>query len=248
MARNVVVPTLTLHRPEGKSNGAAMIVAPGGAFHFLMMDKEGHDLARWLSGKGITAFVLKYRLARTPDEDSEMPSFVEDLVRRLPHPTREEVNPPVGTRETEAARLLAEEDGLQAIRFVRRQAARWSLDPQMVGIGGFSAGGGVAVNAALQRDEKARPNFVAGIYPGYRPLGETPRSLPPLFLAVADDDLAVAPISVIRLYEGWRKAGGAAELHVFADGKHGFGVKREGVLANQWTGLFDRWLHSCGLI
>ena len=80
-------------------------MAPGGAFHVLSIDNEGYDMARWLTGLGVTAFVLKYRLARTPDDDAELPGFLGDLFNRLPHPGPTEVDPPVGTKETEEARL-----------------------------------------------------------------------------------------------------------------------------------------------
>lgn len=249
MLRNVVTPTLTLYKPaEGTATGAAIIIAPGGAFHFLMIDKEGGDLARRLASLGLTAFVLNYRVARTPDSDADMPTFVENLFQILPHPGPKEEDAPVGTAETEAARLLAEEDGRQAIRFVRRHAARWGVHPQRIGIAGFSAGGGIAVNAALEHDAESRPDFVGGVYPGYRPVGAIPENPPPLFLAIADDDEAVAPISVTRLYADWHKARGSVELHVFANGAHGFGFERRGenTLANQWTRLFEAWLRAHG--
>jgi acetyl esterase/lipase len=84
LSRNVVVPTLTVFRPApGKANGTAMVVAPGGAFHFLMVDHEGYDLARWLSERGVTTFVLKYRLGRTPDADAELNDFRTELQANL---------------------------------------------------------------------------------------------------------------------------------------------------------------------
>lgn len=201
LVRNVVIPTVTMFKPKEKiANGTSVIVAPGGAFYFLAIDKEGYDVARLLTKWGITAFVLKYRLAHTPEDDVEMLALLERWMRNAPIQERGEETPPVGSEDSEAARLLAEEDGRQAIRFVRKHAEDWGLDPQKIGIMGFSAGGGIAIATAMEHDEQSRPNFVAGIYPGYRtkPL---PPDAPPLFLATADDDILVGPVSVERLYE-----------------------------------------------
>ena len=88
VTRNVVIPTVTVLRPPaGKANGTAMVVAPGGAFHFLMMDHEGYDMARWLAARGVTAFVLKYRLGRSPDDDPVARSATEALERARPAPS-----------------------------------------------------------------------------------------------------------------------------------------------------------------
>jgi hypothetical protein len=92
-------------------NGTAVIVAPGGAFHFLMMNHEGDDVARWLASLGVMAFVLRCRLNRTPESDSEMPAFLGRLFTVLPHPARTDVSPPVANAPTEQARRWAEGDG-----------------------------------------------------------------------------------------------------------------------------------------
>ncbi|HET8727899.1 MAG TPA: hypothetical protein VFO41_10340, partial [Alphaproteobacteria bacterium] len=150
--RNVVIPTVTVHRPApGKANGSALIVAPGGAFHFLMIDHEGHDMARWLSGLGVTAFVLKYRLARTPDDDTEMAAFRTEMQARL-HQARENDEPSAFRTMLAEVREMGEEDGRQAIRFVRDRVADWAIDAGRIGIAGFSAGGGVAMGAAMAHD------------------------------------------------------------------------------------------------
>ncbi|MBI1258076.1 MAG: alpha/beta hydrolase fold domain-containing protein [Chloroflexi bacterium] len=249
MVRNVVIPTLTLFKPDvGTANGTALIVAPGGAFHFLMMYHEGYDVARWLTTLGVTAFVLKYRLQHTPEIDADMLAFLEKLGGDLPHPGKEEVDPPIGFPALEQARLWAEEDGRQAIRFVRQRAPELGINPDRIGIMGFSAGGGVAINAVLESDSQSRPNFAAGIYPGYRKVSPVPDDLPPLFLAIADDDEAVAPISSARLYEDWHKAGKSVELHIFANGAHGFGMHQQQLLSDLWTELFKHWMASYGFI
>lgn len=249
MARNVAIPTLTMFQPAKKSGpGTAMIVCPGGAFHFLMMDYEGYDVARWLAGLGIAAFVLKYRLQRTPDEDDEMEAFMRQLSDDLNKVSQTEIHPPSTHSRMEEARLWAEEDGRQAIRFVRQHAGELGLNPNRIGIIGFSAGGGVAVNSALQHDSLSRPDFVAGIYPAYRRVNSMPNELPPLFLAISDDDKAVAPMSSARLYEEWHKVGQWVELHIFSNGAHGFGMRKKDLLSDSWSGLFRNWLDAQGLL
>lgn len=249
MVRNVVVPTLTMFKPAADTaTGTAIIVVPGGAFHFLMMIHEGYDVARWLTTLGITAFVLKYRVQHTPENDADMPAFLENLGKKLPSVSQTEVDPPMTYSPAEEARLWAEEDGRQAIRFLRQNAADWGGDPNRIGIMGFSAGGGITVNAALEYDSLSRPDFVAGIYPGYRIVTLIPEDAPPLFIVIADDDALVAPISSARLYEAWHKAGQSVELHIFANGGHGFGIREQTLLSDQWTGLFKHWLAAQGYI
>jgi len=249
MVRNVVIPTLTLFKPSPDAvNGTAIIVAPGGAFHFLMMDHEGYDVAHWLTNLGVTAFVLKYRVQHTPENDADMPGFLEELGQKLPHPDHLEVNPPTSYPPAEAARLWGEEDGRQAIRFLREHAEEFGIDPNRIGIMGFSAGGGIAINAVLEHDSLSRPDFAAGIYPGYRIVTPVPEDAPPLFTAIADDDRAVAPISSSRLYEAWHKAGKPVELHIFANGGHGFGMNKQDLLSDLWIDLFKNWMNSHGFL
>lgn len=247
-ARNVVAPTVTIHRPPaGRGNGTALIVAPGGAFHFLMIEHEGHEMARWLVERGITALVLKYRLMRTPDNDDEMEAFRRELQPRLGRPTQTETEPP-GREFMRENRLLAEEDGRQAIRFVRTHAASLGIDPGRIGIAGFSAGGGVAMAAAMQHDAASRPDFVVSLYPAWRRDLTVPHNAPPLFLAISDDDMSIAPISSSRLYQAWHASGAPVELHVFGNGGHGWGMTKAGILPDIWTTLLDNWLRSRDLL
>ena len=245
MVRNVVIPTVTMFKPEaGTANGTALIIAPGGAFHFLMIDRAGYKVAQWLTKLGVTAFVLKYRVHHTPEVDADMPAFLEEMTRQTPEVARTEIDPPTRFLPAEEARLWGEEDGRQAIRFVRQHADEWSIDPKRIGIIGFSAGGGVAVNAALEFDAESRPDFVAGIYPAYRKVTPIPEDVPPLFIMITDTDGAVAPISAARLYESWHKVGQTVELHIFANGGHGFGMHKQNLLSDQWTDLFKNWMAS----
>jgi acetyl esterase/lipase len=248
-ARNVVFPTVTLHRPpEGKANGTALVVAPGGAFHFLMLEHEGHAMARWLTGLGVTVLVLKYRLLRTPDDDGEMLAFRTELHKRLDKPTQTETMPP-GRAFMRETRILGEEDGRQAVRFARAHAGELGIRPDRIGIAGYSAGGGVAMGAAFSHDTESRPDYVVAIYPAWRrELMPVPANAPPLFLAVSDDDPQVAPMSTSRLYEAWHASGASAELHVFANGGHGWGMDRPGHLSDAWTTLLENWLRFRGLL
>ncbi len=236
MVRNVVIPTVTMFNPAvGTANGTSLIVAPGGAFRFLTMDSEGYDMAHWLTQLGVTAFVLRYRVAHMPENDVDMLAFMQNLMNVLPLQSRTEEKPPVGDEATEEARTWAEEDGRQAIRFVRQHAIEWGLDPNRIGIAGFSAGGGVVMGAVMQHDAQSKPDFAAGIYPGYR-------------TAIADDDILVAPISAARLYEAWHKAGKPVELHIFARGYHGFGMKKQNLSTDSWIDLFKNWLAAQGYL
>ncbi len=249
IVRNVVIPTITMFKPPaGKANGASLIIAPGGAFRILAIDKEGYDMARWLTQLGITAFVLKYRLTKTPEDDEELRAYLRNLINVLPRQSRDDARPPVGDSPSEAARLLAEEDGRQAIRYVRQHAAEWGLDPQRIGIAGFSAGGGVAVAAAVEHDAESRPDFVVGVYPGYRKATPVPSDAPPMFLAITDDDILVAPLSVARLYEEWRKANKPVELHIFTKGGHGFGMLKQNMPSDAWLDLLRNWLDAQGFL
>ena len=118
-SRNVVVPTLTLYRPAAdKANGTSMVIAPGGAFHFLMIDHEGHQFAKWLVERGVTAMVLKYRLMRSPDDDAQMESFRNELQKKLGQPSQTETAPPNRPFMLDV-RKMGEEDGRQAIRVAR---------------------------------------------------------------------------------------------------------------------------------
>ncbi len=136
----------------------------------------------------------------------------------------------------------------QAVKFVRERAAQFGIDPKKIGISGFSAGGGVAMGAVFEHDAETRPDFAVAIYPAYRGGMSVPADAPPLFVVAADDDPQVAPMSGTRLYEAWHAAGKSAEVHVFASGAHGFGMRRQGTLSDAWYGLLENWLTAQGLL
>jgi len=246
--RNVVVPTVTVHRPAaGRGNGTAMIVAPGGGFHFLLVQQEGHDMARWITQLGVTVLVLKYRLMRTPDDDALMSEFRSNLLKRVPWP--DDAEPPLSERMPLADfRPLVADDGRQAILFARANAKDLGIDPAKVGIVGYSAGGGVAIGAAMQHDAETRPAFAVGIYPWWPRDLPVPPNAPPLFLAMADDDKLVDPLLTTQLNDAWHNAGASVELHSFADGGHGFAMNRHGHLSDIWTKLLENWLRLHGFL
>ncbi|HWQ13050.1 MAG TPA: alpha/beta hydrolase [Roseiflexaceae bacterium] len=234
VVRNVVHPTLTVYLPDPAiASGAAAVVCPGGAFHFLAIDHEGDAVARWLTVRGIAACVLRYRLLPTDPDDA---MFMRRLHQTMADRTR---------MQALIAELapLAIADGRQAVRVVRQHAAAWSLAPDRVGILGFSAGGVVTVGAALHGDADSRPSFAAPIYSAPWEIGAVPPDAPPLFIAVASDDPFATSASV-PLYLAWQAAGRPAELHIYAAGGHGFGMRRQGLPSDAWIDRFGEWLQG----
>jgi acetyl esterase/lipase len=230
LVRNVSQPSLTVFQAEPSiAVGTGVVVCPGGAFHFLMVDKEGTEVARWLTARGVTAFVLKYRLVPTPDDDA---AFVE--IASNPGQYRAQMDPLI-------PRAIA--DGLQALRTVRQQARTWGIAPDRVGILGFSAGGVVAAGAATEYDAESRPSFAAPIYGAWNE-HPVPADVPPLFLAAAGNDELVDVQNSLSMYSAWKAVGRPAELHVYAQGGHGFGLIQQGLPSDTWIDRFWEWLNA----
>lgn len=238
IVRNVTRPTLTPFLPEaGKANGTAVVVAPGGAFMMLAMDNEGYPVAKALAQKGITAFVLKYRLDPTPaDEkafqaaaDARMAVAAKAGANRAPPPTQP----------------LAIKDGLAALALVRARASEWHVDPNRVGIIGFSAGAMTALQVALANDP-VRPDFVGLIYGPMTTVTPPPKA-PPAFIAIAADDPLFGN-SGFGIVESWKKAGAPVELHLYEKGGHGFGMHHLNTTSDLWFGQFEAWLGARGLL
>lgn len=234
---NVSKPTLTVFQPaEGKANGTAVIIAPGGAFHGLSIDSEGFDVAKWLVNKGVTCFVLKYRVAR---------SLTTDPVK--------EVTDKWGKKEFDdenAATIpLAVADGREAIAYVRKHADEFGVLTNRIGIMGFSAGGTVAAGTLFGYTRENRPDFAAPVYPYFTKemIGTIGKDAPPLFILTASNDgLNLAPHSV-DLYSAWLSAKKDAELHMYARGNHGFGMRTQNIPTDKWIERFDEWLGVQGL-
>jgi acetyl esterase/lipase len=236
IVRNIAQPTVTVMLPDpAVATGTAVVVAPGGAFHFLAIDHEGWDVARWLNARGIAAIVLKYRVLETAVRDED---FVREFGEHMADRSwlRERM-PSIGG--------MAVADGLQAVRLVRQRAAEWGIAPDRIGIMGFSAGGTVTTGVAAQYDAESRPDFAAPIYSAPWEVDTVPADAPPLFIALANDDQMAVDTS-IPLYTKWRAAGHPAELHIYAKGGHGFGMLKKGLPSDAWIERFGEWLRGEG--
>ena len=233
--RNVARPTLTAYLPDpALANGTAVIVCPGGGFHFLSIGMEGTDVATWLTARGVTAFVLKYRLLRTGDD------FATQVWKNLGDPTR------MAALMLPLIPLLLA-DGQQAVRLVRQRAAEWGIQSERIGIIGFSAGGTVTATVTLRYDAGSRPDFAAAIYSA--PLEDlpVPPDAPPMFILCADDDQMASSVS-LELYSKWKAAARLVELHVYQKGGHGFGMQKLGLPTDTWIERFGDWLDGQGLL
>jgi len=228
---NVSVPQLAIFHPEKeKANGTAVIIAPGGGFNILAYDLEGTEVAEWLNSIGVTAFVLKYR---------------------------------VPSRDPERRWLAAVQDAQRAVGLVRSRASEWALDPKRIGVLGFSAGGYAAGMTALLSDRQysvvddadktsSRPDFAVLIYAGgfvekgnhkLRDELKISAETPAMFLVHTHDD-GVSSLNSALLYAALKKAGVAAELHVFAKGGHGYGMRRTEEPVATWPALLEAWLKT----
>jgi acetyl esterase/lipase len=237
---NVTKPSLTVFKPSPElRNGTAVVICPGGGFMALTITGEGTEVAKYMTARGVTAFVLKYRLAHTgEDATQEFRALIAD--RQKFQETVEKIVP------------LAVADGLAAVTYVRQHASEWGVSPDRVGIIGFSAGGRVTAGVAFHYLPEGRPAFVAPIY-GWGPGGKlskdrapVPGDAPPMFIAAAtDDSFGLAPES-IALYEKWTGAQKSAELHMYAKGGHGFGMREQNLPTDHWIDRFADWLESQG--
>ncbi len=153
-----------------------------------------------------------------------------------------------GLESREASQKAAVEDGLLAVKTVRQRAAEWKLDPARIGVMGFSAGGYLTVGAATQYTPESRPDFAIPIYAVAPETYQVPADAPPLFIAVAYDDNPRMTSTATGLLDNWKKAKRPAELHVFADGGHGFGMNKKGKACDIWTDLLAQWATRMNLL
>ena len=236
---NVVNPTLTMFAPDpALANGTAVIIAPGGGFHALSINSEGVDVAKWLAAKGVTSFVLRYRLVPTGEDGvKEVMAKMSGAIKTL-DATNVDVVP------------LAAADGIAAMAYVRKHASEFGIAPNRIGFIGFSAGGTVTASVAFQYSAETRPDFVAPIYAylsAVKP-ADVPKDAPPMFLVAAtDDQLGLAPDSV-KLYSMWLAAKKTVEVHLYAKGGHGFGMRKQNLPTDQWIDRFGEWLGLQGLL
>lgn len=232
-------PTITVYSPPGANSGAAVVVFPGGGYNVLAMDLEGTEVCDWLTSRGVTGVLLKYRV----------PCAKVGPYRDCP---------------------TALEDAQRAVGLVRSRAAEWGIDPNRIGVLGFSAGGHMVAELSTHFEKRVyasvdaadtvscRPDFAVALYPGHLVLSRadlrlnsgirvTPRT-PPTFLLHAQDD-PVDPVANSRVYHAaLRKAGVPAELHVFPTGGHAFGLRRTESPITAWPALVETWLRSLGVL
>ena len=229
-------PTLTLYAPDKTHapTGMAIIVCPGGGFHSLSIMQEGYAVVKWLQSQGITAFLLKYRLIHAESGDP----YKQEIADRH-------------NESSKAKRLIvvdmAVADGRQAITYVRSHAAEYGIDTKKIGIIGFSAGGVISLSTAYNYISENRPDFVGFMYGGGDlPTGVNkntiPADAPPLFIAAATNDEYNLQLVAASLYTTWVTARHPAELHIYAKGGHGFGLKKQGLPSDTWTDRFIDWL------
>ena len=224
---NVHQPSLTPYLPAPeKATGAAVLVIPGGGHRMLAIDHEGYNVGRWLSERGVAAFVLKHRLAR--ETNSTYKIEVESL-----------------------------QDTQRALRLIRSRAQEWGLQPGRLGVMGFSAGGELAALASSRFDagkpdaadpvdrQSSRPDFQALIYPGNSRSIQPQEGAPPVFLACSCTDRPDISEGLAEVYLRFKKAKVPAELHIYASGGHGFGLREKNrAPAGQWSARFLEWMED----
>lgn len=222
---NVTQPTVTVYLPaREKATGTGIVICPGGGYQHLAIDKEGHDVARWLTSIGIAGIVLKYRLpGRMPRGQTEL-TQVAEFVR------------------------VAMEDAEAAMRLARENTAKWNLKPGAIGMMGFSAGGHLAAMMGMLGSAENRPDFLVLGYPAIPPQLQVTSSTPRTFLVAADDDRTVnASDNAGRFYAALKAVKVPAEMHVYSSGGHGFGIIKSGKTAAAWPGALVAWLKEAKL-
>jgi acetyl esterase/lipase len=251
---NVSDPTLTVFLPEPDvANGAAVIIAPGGALRLLAWDSEGTRVAEWLNSKGIAGFVLKYRTLQQGGGSRSGAAPFGAPGRAGSSAPRQEIeivnanaNPAPDNAALAEVLEFAVADAQAAFRLIRRNATDWNIDPDRVGIMGFSAGGGVLVGTAMAEDGDAYPDFLVSLYGPSLQDVHVPDYAPPLFIAVGANHFNVTS-GVLALFDVWRKAGKPAEIHVYDGVSAGFGMNRRGLPVDTWTDRFHDWFVASGL-
>lgn len=231
---NVTKPTIAIYKPSPETDtGAAVLICPGGGYSILAMDLEGTEVAAWLNSIGVTGIVLKYRVPK---------------------------------RENLPKHQLPLADAQRALSLVRSRAKEWRIDPERLGILGFSAGGHLAATASTNFDSRGydaideidrqscRPSFAVLIYPAYlaekdvmSPEVKVGSQTPPTFFAHAGDDRISAENS-IAMYLALKRAAVPAEMHIYASGGHGFGLRPTEHPCCQWPQRCAEWMKSCGLL
>jgi acetyl esterase/lipase len=240
MVTGVTNPTITIYPPpKEKDTGTAVLICPGGGYWDLYWQLEGEEVAAWLNSIGVTGIILKYRVPRRPDEPKGEPAW-----RPL-------------------------QDAQRAVSLVRSKAKEWGIDPQRIGIVGFSAGGHLAIATATNFEKRTydsvddtdqvscRPDFAIPVYSGYlkakdkdelAPGLRIPTNTPPVFLVHGSDDIVSPPEHSVLMYLALKRTGIPAELHVYANTTHDFGVRTNDHPYSTWTDSCARWMRHQGFL
>jgi len=249
---DVTKPTITIYSPTTKNTGAAVIVFPGGGFHGLAINLEGTEICEWLASQGITGILLKYRVPNSG------PHWEDDC--------KCHVQPKAPT---------ALEDAQRTVGLVRLNAAKWHINPNKIGVIGFSAGGYMAADISTHFKKRAyspvdaadkescRPDFAIALYPGHMKINEFDKKkkefalnpnihftkeAPPTFLLQAEDDPVDTIDYSLLYYIGLKNAGVPVEMHLYAHGGHAFGLRRTHFEITHWPELVEKWLKSIGIL
>jgi acetyl esterase/lipase len=243
---NVSRPTLTVYSPKGKNTGAAVVVFPGGGYQILAIDLEGTEVCDWLTSTGITCVVLKYRVPNSGPSWDQWCGC---------------------DRNTRSSMPL--EDAQRTIALVRSHAAEWHIDPHKIGVLGFSAGGHLVAAVSTHFDrrvyravdaadrESCRPDFAVALYPGHLSIHNrfelnsdihVTHNTPPTFLLQAENDNVDDVSNSLVYYTALKTAGVPAELHLYAEGGHAFGLRRTKFPITAWPRLVETWLQTIGVI
>jgi acetyl esterase/lipase len=235
---NVSQPTMTVYSPKGTNTGVAMLVFPGGGYQALAMDLEGTEICDWLNSRGITAILLKYRVpVKRQGPYGESPPALEDAQRTL--------------------------------SLVRYHAADWGIDPHKIGVIGFSAGGHMVAATSTHFNkrsyrpvdvvdqESCRPDFAIACYPGHlfsddegfklNPNVPVTTNTPPTFLLMAEDDNVDGIDQALVYYIALKNIKVPVEMHLYAHGKHGFGLRHTENPITDWPVLAETWLKTIGM-
>ena len=230
--QNISIPTFQVFMTRGDLNTkTAMIVCPGGGMRANAIHHEGFDVAKALNKKGISAFVLKYRL---------VPIHLIGKNEGLDHPYSKE------KKQLAYGHL----DALNAIAHVRENALKYDINPDKIGIMGFSAGGAVTMEATYKSSEKNRPNFIAPIYPWMKIVDdqEPPAYGPPIFIVCTTEDALKLAIPSAEIYTDWAEKNYISELHLYHHGEHGFGMRKTNYPVDNWFDNMVDWIDAIGML
>jgi acetyl esterase/lipase len=242
---NVARPTMTVYSPKSHNTGVAVIVFPGGGYYVLAIDLEGTEVCDWLTSKGITCVLLKYRVPNSGMHGD-------------------------GRRQIKPKAPMALEDAQRTLGLVRSRAAEFHIDPRKIGVLGFSAGGHLAADLsthfntrlypAVDAADKSscRPDFAVALYPGHlwiskerfelNPDIPVSRETPPTFLLQAENDPVDNVNNSLVYYVALKNAGVPVEMHLYAEGKHAFGLRPTKFPITRWPELVETWLGTIGMI